>query len=552
MNLNTIPACLKHWAQQSPDDIWLRDLKDSKEASSWTWSQAESEINAAAFALEKRFGHQKNIVVLSRNRAHWVLADNAIITSGNVTVSMFTTLPPSTAEYIFDFADVSAVILGESDNWDSVRHVLPEHVSVITLPNVNIEEAHNTWEELLVEGRAQKPEYECKEDDLVSLVFTSGTTGVPKGVMQTHATNLVPMKRCEDFITIGERPQFLSYLPLSHIAERQLVEFTSMIHGGIINFNESLTTLLPDLQATRPSFFFGPPRVWEQFQQAIVAKFGSQQALSDMQAKDSSVGKIIVANLGLDQVQYCLTAAAPTPPALIQWFEDLGLILLEGFGQTEAMCIIVSDHENRRIGSIGKAVPGVEYRLSDDNELLIKAEACTPGYYKMPEKTNELLIDGWLHTGDKARVDDDGFVFLTGRVKDYFKTIQGKFVAPTPIENIFSANDFTEQQCLLGRGYSKTVMTCVLSENAAKQDAQVIESALLERVSEINETVEKHARVGAVIISSTPWTIENGILTPTMKIRREKVEEKFAALAEPIAHEAAEKGEIQLRWFEEA
>ena len=257
---------------------------------------------------------------------------------------------------------------------------------------------------------------------------------------------------------------------------------------------------------------------------------------------------MVISNLGLDQVKYCLAAAAPTPPALISWFEEFGLIILEGFGQTEAMAIIINDHKNRRIGAIGKPVDGVECKLSDESELLVKADACTPGYYKMPEKTNELLIDGWLHTGDKARVDEDGFIFLTGRVKDYFKTIHGKFVAPTPIENIFSANDFTEQQCLLGRGYSKTVMTCVLSAMAAEHDPKDIELALLERTHKINESVDKHARIGAVIISTDPWTIENEILTPTMKIRREQIELRFGELAQPLAHESAEKGEVFIRW----
>ncbi len=551
MKLNTIPSYLKCWSLECPDDVWLRDLKNSKEAASWTWSQAETEVNAVASALETHFGHQQNIVILSRNRAHWVLADIAIIASGNVTVSMFTTLPPSTAEYVFNFTDATAVIVGESENWDAVRHVLPPEMTIVTLPGVEVEEDHLTWDALLAEGQNQQPQYECKEDDLMSLVFTSGTTGVPKGVMQTHATSLVPMSRAQDYIDIGERPQFLSYLPLSHIAERQLVEYTSMIRGGIINFNENLTTLLPDLQATRPAFFFGPPRVWEQFQQAIIAKFGSQQAIDAALAQNKkAVGDQVIANMGLDKVDYCLTAAAPTPPALIQWFEEFGLVLLEGFGQTEAMALIVSDHKNRRIGAIGKVIKGVEYKLSAQNELLIKADACTPGYYKMPEKTDELLIDGWLHTGDKARVDEDGFIFLTGRVKDYFKTIQGKYVAPTPIENIFSSNDFTEQQCLLGRGYSKTVMICVLGSAASAHDPKDIETAILERAHTINETVEKHARVGAVIISTDPWTIENEILTPTMKIRREQVEDKFGELAERLAHESAEKGQVLIRWFE--
>lgn len=550
MILDTIPAYLKHWATTTPDRVWLRDLKDSKESASWTWAQAYTEVSSVASQLEQKFGHGNNMVILSKNRAHWILADNAVIASGNVTVSMFTTLPQSTAEYVLNFTEASVIFVGEAENWEKVQSVLPPNITIVALPGVELSVPHLTWNDLVAAGDNQQPNYECKSDDLMSLVFTSGTTGVPKGVMQTHETNLVPMQRAMKYTDIGQDPRFLSYLPLSHIAERQLVEYTSMIMAGTVNFNENLTTLLPDLQATRPVFFFGPPRVWEQFQQAIIAKFGSQAAVEQALEQDKAgIGKLVIENMGLDQVRYCLTAAAPTPPALIKWFEEFGLTLLEGFGQTEAMALILSDHDNRRIGSIGKAIEDVEYRLSEEDELLIKASACTPGYYKMPEKTDELWIDGWLHTGDKARVDEDGFIFLTGRVKDYFKTIQGKFVAPTPIENIFSSNDFTEQQCLLGRGYSKPVVTCVLGASAATHDSKDIEAALLERVQAINESVEKHAKVGAVIISKSPWTIENEILTPTMKIKREKIEEKFGELARDLSTQSAEKGEILFHWF---
>jgi long-chain acyl-CoA synthetase len=209
----------------------------------------------------------------------------------------------------------------------------------------------------------------------------------------------------------------------------------------------------------------------------------------------------------------------------------------------------VTKVDDRRIGSIGKPISGVEVKISDIGELLIRAEGCTPGYYQQPEKTAELWQNGWLHTGDKAYVDDDGFIFITGRVKDYFKTIQGKFVAPPPIEGLFANNSHAEQQCLLGRGFSKTVMVTVLSEAAKDLDRQVVEASVLDTIASINTEVEKHARIGAVIISSEHWTIENEILTPTLKIRRERVEAVFAEKAEQLARESAEQGKVLVHWF---
>jgi long-chain acyl-CoA synthetase len=222
---------------------------------------------------------------------------------------------------------------------------------------------------------------------------------------------------------------------------------------------------------------------------------------------------------------------------------------MEGFGQTECMGPIVTSPDDRRVGSIGKAMPGVEVRISEDNELQVRSDGSSPGYYKMPEKTAETFVDGWVYTGDKVKIDEDGFYYITGRVKDYFKTIQGKFVAPTPMENIFAENPHTEQICLLGRGYSKTVMTCVLSALAQQQTRDSIEAVLHERVAAVNAESDKHARIGAVVVSIEPWSIDNGVLTPTMKIRRERVEELFGERAADLARESAEQRTILIEWL---
>lgn len=550
MQLDTIPAIVQHWANTCPDKVWMRDLKEEG-SDDYTWGEAQAQIQAVGAMLEERFGHGQQMVVLSRNRPHWFMADLAIIGSGNVTVSMFTTLPGPTAQYIMELTEARVMFIGETSNWEQVSAVLPADITLITLPGVDIEQPHLTWDGILAEYRGRAPVYECQHDDMMSLVFTSGTTGMPKGVIQTHDSNLIPIRRFIQAFGIRENPRYFSYLPLSHIAERQIVEYSSIVACGEVNFNEGLPTIMRDLQRTRPHMFFGPPRMWEQFQQAVIGKFGGQEALQQALEQDKEgIGKLVLDTLGLGEVEYCLTAAAPTPPALIHWWEDLGLTLMEGFGQTEAMGLIVSSHDNRRIGSIGKPVGEVEYKITEEGELAVRAHGCTPGYYKQPDKTAELIRDGWIHTGDKARVDEDGFVYITGRVKDYFKTIQGKFVAPPPIEGEFAKNPHAEQQCLLGRGFSKTVMIAVLTEEAQTRDPEEVAKSLLETTEAINREVEKHARIGAVIVSREPWSIENEVLTPTLKIRREKVEERFAELAEMLARQSAEQRELLLHWAE--
>jgi long-chain acyl-CoA synthetase len=550
MDIQTLPAIAKHWAETCPDRVWLKDLKEEG-SDDYTWAESWEQISAIAAMLETQFGHGQSMVMLSRNRPHWFFADLAIIASGNITVSMFTTLPGSTAEYIMNFTEAKVMFVGETTNWEQVSAVLPDDITLITLPGVDIEQPHLEWDALLAEWRGKSPAYECKHDDVMSLVFTSGTTGVPKGVIQTHDTNIVPIRRFKDAFGVRDQARYFSYLPLSHIAERQIVEFASLEFCGEVSFNESLATILRDLQRTRPNMFFGPPRIWEQFQQAVIGKFGGQEAVEQALAQDKAgIGKLVLETLGLDDVDYCLTAAAPTPPALIHWWGELGLVLMEGFGQTEAMGLIANSHTDRRVGSIGKPIGEVQYKVTAEGELAVKAEACTPGYYKMPDKTAELIQDGWLHTGDKVRVDEDGFIYITGRVKDYFKTIQGKFVAPPPIESEFAKNPHAEQQCLLGRGFSKTVMIAVLTEEARSREPEHIQSSMLETLAAINDEIEKHARIGALIIATEPWSIENEVLTPTMKIRRDKVEERYAELAERLARESAEQGQVLVNWFD--
>ena len=546
---DTLIGYLDQWSQECLDDTWLRERAEGG-IRDWTWAESQRQIRTIAAWQEAALsGPGVNVGILSRNRPHWFFADLGSISAGNVVIPMFTTLPSETAKYVMDFTEMQVLFLGETENWEQVESVLPEHIQIVTLPGVEVEREHLKWEDLVAEYAGKSPSYQCKHDDLISIVFTSGTTGVPKGVMQTHDSTVVPINRFKDAFALPDRARYFSYLPLSHIAERQIVEGSSLIIGGVVFFNENLGTLLNDLPECRPHMMFGPPRVWEQIQQAIIGKFGSPEAVEQALAADAQgVGKLIREQLGLDDVIYTLTAAAPTPPSLIHWYEQFGITLMEGFGQTEAMGISANTHEDRRIGSIGRVVGEVEVRLSHEDELLVKCEGLSTGYYKMPEKTAETFVDGWVHTGDKARIDDDGYIYITGRVKDYFKTIQGKFVAPTPIENEFSKNDHTEQICLLGRGYSKTVMVCVLSEIAQQGDRDAIAAELQQQAERVNEGVDHHARIGAVVISTDPWSIENGMLTPTMKIRREQIEGRFGERAQQLAQDAAVGKTLLIEW----
>jgi len=544
MTLTTIPAWLNHRAEQTPNNIWLRD-RQGDDYSEWSWSQALDDVNAAASWLESEFAPQTKCAILSRNRAHWVLADFATVTAGNVVIPLFTTLAADTTSYILEFSEVEVLFLGEAENWEKIRDIVPASVKIITLPGVETDSAYISWDAIITAGKGKTPNYNCQPDDLMSLVFTSGTTGLPKGSIQTHNSMLIPTGRFDQGFELRPKPRFLSYLPLSHIAERQLVAMHSLLKEGVVTFNESMATLNRDLADVKPNFFFGAPRVWEQFQQAVLAVMGSQENLDAMLAADAEgTGAAVREKLGLNEADFLLSAAAPISKALLQWYDKLGMAVMEGFGQTEAMALMGNKHGDRKLGTIGRIMDGVEARISEEGELQVKAAGLSPGYYKNPEKTAETFVDGWIFTGDKASIDEDGFVTLTGRVKDYFKTIQGKFVAPVPIEDHFASNPHSEQLCLLGRGYSKTVMVCVLSEISKTTEAAVVEQSLQDITQAINASTEKHARIGAIIISEQPWTIDNGFLTPTLKIKRDQVEAQFGERAMQLATQAAKQGKV--------
>ncbi len=548
MKTKTLGNFLHTHADEHPDRVWLRE-RHGDDKTDWTWQQCRQQIDAAASWLEQKYDSGTNIALLSKNRPHWFMADLAIITSGNVCVPLFTTLSEKHSGYILEFAEVKVLILGETTNWDVVQKVLPDGIEIVTLPGVDCNMPHSKWDEIVSEWQGQAPAYEADYDDMVSITFTSGTTGVPKGAIQTHRSFVAPVERLQSKAPIPEDARAFSYLPLAHIAERNVVEMYSVVYASQVTFNESLENLVRDLADARPHYLFGAPRVWEQLQQGVIASFGSREAYDAALAADhDNVASAIREKLGLQDATYLITGAAPAPPSMLDWYWNLGLKLVEGYGQTEAMGLIGATPDDNRRGSIGKPTELIELRIGADDELLIKAEGLSPGYYKQPEKTAELWQDGWLHTGDKARIDADGFVFLGGRVKEYFKTIHGKFVSPAPIESEFAACPAVEQLCLLGRGYSKTVMVCVLSEQTANSTQELVEAEILQTIREVNEDLYTHARIGAAIITKEPWTIENGVLTPTLKIRRGKIEDRFGEKAEALGRRAAETHDELVEW----
>ena len=331
---------------------------------------------------------------------------------------------------------------------------------------------------------------------------------------------------------VTQNDRALSYLPLAHITERVLIEITSFYSGMRINFNESLDTFARDIKATEPTLFISVPRLWTRFQMGVLANMPQKKLdlLLRIPIVKGLISKKIRSKLGLAKVRLCASGSAPIPATTLEWFSKIGVNISEGWGMTEnsAAGTRCMPFRADKIGYIGSAYTGVDIRIAQDGEIQVKGRCNMKEYYLEPEKTAEVFTeDGYLRTGDKGSIDSDGFIKITGRLKEIFKTAKGKYIAPSPIESKLMANSSIEQVCVTGPQLKQPIALVVLSELAQKQPADEIEQQLLVTLNEVNATLESHAVLDRIVIIKDQWTVANGLLTPTLKIKRHTLEEHY-------------------------
>ena len=530
--VRTLLQDLEHWAIERADEPWLVE-KWSTHSREISWSQGAAEVQAAAAWLANRASATgSRIGLLAPNCAHWMMADYAIMGSGNVTVPFFTTMDADAIKYTADFAGVELLLLGNAANWEAVRGSFDASIPVVRLPGAPEVEGAVDWDTIVAEGANLGPAPALDDSILSTIVFTSGTTGLPKGVMHSLSTLREASAGVAEMADSQPGCRFVSYLPLPHMGERIVVENHAMVCGGTVYFNESQESFLADVRAAQPNWMLGVPRIWEKLQQVVLAHLISIEEFEAAKANGTleSVAEKVREFLGLQETQYILTSTAPTPAPLKAWYDDLGIMLYDGYGQSEILPVCGNVKGNRKVDSIGVASPGVEIRIADDGEIMARGGGTALGYYNAPDKTAETFeADGWVHTGDRGRIDEDGHIYITGRVKEIFKTAKGKYVAPAPIEGQFLDTPLVEQACLTGQGFAQTVMIAVLSAAAAELSDEEVANQLVEWTQSINSKQEKHARIGALIIGRTPWAQENGVLTHTLKIKRDAVDDLYAS-----------------------
>ncbi|MBE9539867.1 MAG: AMP-binding protein, partial [Proteobacteria bacterium] len=460
----------------------------------------------------------------------------------HVSAPLFTTMNPNIFSYVMDFADIKLLFVGSADNWEEVKALVPLQVQVVTLPGIGAIDGALSFSEFIALGEGGELPTVPDKKDICSLIFTSGTTGMPKAVMHSQQSFYGGAAIIKALYGQQEGSRFVCYLPLAHIGERLLTVLHAILVGASITFISAGKDFLSDICDVRPTSMLGVPRIWEKLLQGIITVFGNDpEALKAQLLGDDGdvLAEKIRRQIGMDQVTFALTASAPTPQATKDWFKLFGMKLTDSYGQTEVLPITWQEDEQSRPDSLGSAAPGCEIRIDDDGEVLARGPGMALGYYNDPQKTAETFVDGWVRTGDKGYIDAQGNLYLTGRVQDTFKTTKGKFVAPVPIENQFSASSLVEQQCLHGLGLTQPIMLCTLSDSARHLDRVTIQQKLEAYVAEINSNLEPAACIGGIIISESHWTSESGVLTHTMKIRRDQVQQKYQREIDSMAQEIA-------------
>ena len=535
--------------------IYLTQPVGGGQVVDYTWAQVLDQSRRMAAHLQSRgFAPGARIAMLSKNCAHFIMAELAIWMAGYTTVAIFPTETADTVRYVLDHSGASLLFVGKLDNWPQQQPGVPADLPCIALP-LAPRTSFETWDAIVARTPPLAGRPSRAGDDLAMLLYTSGSTGTPKGVM----TSFDALTQAAEGIVgdirkrVGQNTEnrMISYLPLAHSFERSWVAAGTLMDGRTrLYFAETLDTFIQDLQRARPTLFISVPRLWLKFQQGVFAKM--PPAKLDRLLSIPLIGKLVAAKirkgLGLDQVIAAASGSAPIPPDLIRWYRRIGLALYEGYGMTEDSSYShASTAEHNAPGYVGVTMAGVQVRISPEGEILIKSPGRLSGYYREPELTAACFTeDGYFRTGDLGELRADGLLKITGRAKEIFKTAKGKYVAPAPLENSLNAHPMVEMSLVSGVGQPAAYAFVLLAEQLRPHQAEPAvraqaQAAMEELLATINRQQPDYAQLRMIVIAREPWSIENGFLTPTMKIKRSRIE---AAIATEVEHWYASNGRV--------
>jgi long-chain acyl-CoA synthetase len=590
MHSDTVPTLFQNQAKRYGDKVALRD----KVYGIWrdiSWREYDGKVKEVAHGL-MALGMKKGekAAIISENCPEWLYADLGILHAGGVTVGIYTTSSAREVQYVVDHSDSRFFFVEDEEQLDKyleVRKDLPKVGKVIVFDMEGLRHFRDpmvmSFEDLLDTGRdlaRSRPELfetryqEPQPEDLAILVYTSGTTGPPKGAMLSHRNILTAMTLLDKANPVLETDELLSYMPLCHVAERNMSVFNALAHGYIVNFAENLETVPENLREIQPTVFFAPPRIWEKFYSTIILalqdstrleqkgfqwglKFGRKVAELRLGHKpiplplrlmyflfDWAVFDNLRKMIGMDRGRFVFSGAAPVAPEVLWFFHSIGLPVREVYGQTEdAGPTSIHQGADIKLGTVGKPFPGIEVKIAEDGEILVRGDNVFMGYYKDPQTTAETLVDGWLHTGDVGQFDEEGNLKISDRKKDIIITSGGKNITPQYIENLLKFSPYINDACVIGdRRKFLTALIMIDEENVVKyaqdqripfttyksltQQPEIIK--LIEReVDKVNKNLARVEQVKKFRLIDIKLTTDDDEITATMKLKRKYIAERF-------------------------
>ncbi len=521
-----------------PDFVYMTQPIGQGQVIDYTWRETLRQARSmAAYLKAQNLAPGAKVAILSKNCAHFIMAELAIWMAGGTTVAIFPTEAGETIRYVLDHSEASFLFVGKLDTWSLQAPFVPATIPCIAFP-LAPNTAFTKWDDVIAQTPPLQGDIARAPTDLAMIMYTSGSTGQPKGVMHNFERISVATQGIVKTLqeTMGDRDdnRILSYLPLAHVFERAWVGASTLVQGKThVYFAETLETFVQDLNRAKPTMFISVPRLWLKFQQGVFSKMppAKLNLLLSIPIIGGLVRKKILKGLGLDHVVVAGSGSAPIPAELITWYRKLGLNLMEGYAMTEDFAYSHNSTDAINApGCVGIPLEGVQARISPEGEILVKSPGQMVGYYKRPDLDAEAFTaDGFFKTGDQGQQRADGLLKITGRVKELFKTSKGKYVAPAPIENKLNVHPMIEMSIVSGVSQPSAYAMVVLAEDIRPKmgDSEVrsqVEQELTALLAQVNSELADYEKLRMLVIANEAWSIENGYLTPTMKIKRNRIE----------------------------
>ena len=590
---DTLPRLFRRVVAERGDKVAMRE----KDLGIWraiSWRQYGERARRVGLGLVALGLEPRDVVsIIADNGPEWLYTDLGVLCVGAVSNGIYTTDSPAQVEYIVNDSGTRFFFAGNEEQLDKILAVRDRCPQLVKIVVFDMEGLHGfsdpqvmPFSELLALGARYDAEHPdafdrmveiARPHDLAILVYTSGTTGPPKGAMLSHQ-NILFQLDYSDFITkLGEGDQQLSFLPLCHVAERTFTVFNPLRSGSTVNFAESIDTVPDNIREVAPALFFAVPRIWEKFYSGVALRMREATALGQWayrwalgvgtrvaecrlagrtpsaglrllhRAADYLVLDNVRRSMGLHKARGAATGAAPIAPELIKWYLALGIDMREVYGQTENCGLATAMPDDRvKLGTVGVARPDTEVRISPEGEILLRGPHVFLGYYNKPDKTAETVVDGWLHTGDVGRLDADGFLTITDRMKDLIITAGGKNVTPSEIENQLKFSPYISDAVVIGdRRRFLSCLVMIDHETVAQfaQDnnvpftnfaslcrAREVQELIGAEIDRVNKQFARVESIRAFRLIEQLLTPEDEELTPTMKLKRTYVNAKYKEL----------------------